>query len=515
MQVMWLDGGGTAILAASLMLAVGAGAAQRYARRRPCWRPRRSWLGQRWVCPALGLGMVCRRCFMQGGPRETAAMQQGPLRVRWKVDQSFDFSQPTSKNYHNKEGQELAGPFADIRGQLDFSYHGCYSLERQALQDEMLKDVLGGAVPHENPWIVFTAGAMGAGKSHMVRWMSHKGYFPVADFVQIDLDRFRMQLPEWKGYVKRDPLTAGSLTHKESGYCAEIAQEAALRAGKNVWEDGSLRDADWYSALFRRIRREHPQYRIAILHVTASFDTLHARANARAVTTGRQVPEQALRASFEEVPKSVLKLLPLTDFWARIENEAEPRLEAVSSDVPGAVEEHKPPPPKSWEQIQRRFAMLPALQQTVGQSSELRQWLAGLVVHEPVLIFSKTYCSYCQRAKQLLEEELSSSAYYTVELDVLTQWPQQQQQQQQKQQQQQHQQQQQRQNGNSSAAQGQSEIGVAVLQKLSQMTGLDTVPQIFIGGSFVGGCDQLEELRDSGKLHRLLAAATRTTTTMK
>ena len=32
------------------------------------------------------------------------------------------------------------------------------------------------------------------------------------------------------------------LTHREAGYCLEIAQEAALQARKHVWVDSSLRD---------------------------------------------------------------------------------------------------------------------------------------------------------------------------------------------------------------------------------------------------------------------------------
>ena len=39
---------------------------------------------------------------------------------------------------------------------------------------------------------------------------------------------------------------------------------------KHVWVDGSLRDGAWYTHVFKRIKREHPQYSIAIFHVTAS-----------------------------------------------------------------------------------------------------------------------------------------------------------------------------------------------------------------------------------------------------
>lgn len=43
--------------------------------------------------------------------------------------------------------------------------------------------------------------------------------------------------------------------------------------------------------------------------------------------------------------------------------------------------------------------------------------------------------------------------------------------------------------------------------KMMQITGRRTVPQIFIGQTHVGGCDDLEELDDRGALLSLLGAS--------
>lgn len=43
----------------------------------------------------------------------------------------------------------------------------------------------------------------------------------------------------------------------------------------------------------------------------------------------------------------------------------------------------------------------------------------------------------------------------------------------------------------------------ALLQKSN---GMRTVPQIFIGGQHIGGCDNLYELEQKGELDKLLAA---------
>ena len=42
--------------------------------------------------------------------------------------------------------------------------------------------------------------------------------------------------------------------------------------------------------------------------------------------------------------------------------------------------------------------------------------------------------------------------------------------------------------------------------RMTEVTGRRTVPQIFIGGIHVGGCDDLFELEDDGKLDALLAS---------
>jgi hypothetical protein len=36
-----------------------------------------------------------------------------------------------------------------------------------------------------HPWVVFTAGAMGAGKSRAMHWLHARGLFPLPSFVQV------------------------------------------------------------------------------------------------------------------------------------------------------------------------------------------------------------------------------------------------------------------------------------------------------------------------------------------
>ena len=87
-----------------------------------------------------------------------------------------------------------------------------------------------------------------------------------------------------------------------------------------------------------------------------------------------------------------------------------------------------------------------------------------------VEIYTTPYCGYCRMAKQLLARK---NVTYT-EIDVS----------------------------------GDAALRQAMIERAPGST---TVPQIFIGGTHVGGCDDLYELNDAGKLDKLLAGQAVTT----
>jgi hypothetical protein len=177
--------------------------------------------------------------------------------------------------------------------------------------------------------VVFTAGAMGAGKSHAMKWLAQREYFPLESFVMVDPDQIRYKLPEMAGYLANNQLTAGTLTHKESGFIQEILTLEALSQGKNVLIDGSLRNAAWNRILISRIYNEHPKVKIAIIHVSASQDEVMKRAARRAEVTGRVVPEDVLLNTMKEVPQSVKELSPLVDYSITLNtDDVEPVIES-------------------------------------------------------------------------------------------------------------------------------------------------------------------------------------------
>jgi hypothetical protein len=85
---------------------------------------------------------------------------------------SFDCNLST-EDYHRSNQKKLYGRYASIRKQLDYDYHAYYSRSRQMFQDSIIdvmlekpwiEDKYGqNCSQPTRPWIVFTAGVMGAG----------------------------------------------------------------------------------------------------------------------------------------------------------------------------------------------------------------------------------------------------------------------------------------------------------------------------------------------------------------
>lgn len=94
-----------------------------------------------------------------------------------------------------------------------------------------------------------------------------------------------------------------------------------------------------------------------------------------------------------------------------------------------------------------------------------------LIDQYSVMVFSKSYCPYSQKAKSILSKYNLGENYHVMELDQLS----------------------------SKADEYQNELG--------KLTGARTVPRVFIGGKFIGGGDDTAALDQSGDLKKLLKEA--------
>ncbi|KAB1209147.1 Glutaredoxin [Morella rubra] len=91
-----------------------------------------------------------------------------------------------------------------------------------------------------------------------------------------------------------------------------------------------------------------------------------------------------------------------------------------------------------------------------------------IVSSNPVVVFSKTHCPYCRTVKQLLTQ--LGANFKTIELDT-------------------------------------ESDGGEIQAALAAWTGQKTVPNVFIGGNHIGGCDKTTAIHNEGKLVPLLSQA--------
>lgn len=89
----------------------------------------------------------------------------------------------------------------------------------------------------------------------------------------------------------------------------------------------------------------------------------------------------------------------------------------------------------------------------------------ALVASAPLVVFSKTFCPYCTRAKKLLSS--LGAKLKVIELD-------------------------------------EEADGNQIQSALASWTGQRTVPSVFISGKHIGGCDDTMALHNSGGLIPLL-----------
>jgi hypothetical protein len=144
----------------------------------------------------------------------------------------------SSEENNRADHLNFYGTYSHIRKSLDYDYHANYTFERQKLQDAIITDMLDSAIIYDvdgklgtvptEPWIVFTAGAMGAGKSYTMSSLVERGRFPLTAFVIVDPDEIRRLLPEFHMYIDENPELAGELTRKEAGFISEILTLAAV-----------------------------------------------------------------------------------------------------------------------------------------------------------------------------------------------------------------------------------------------------------------------------------------------
>eukprot|EP00960_Hanusia_phi_P077762 768739-Hanusia_phi.AAC.4 len=117
------------------------------------------------------------------------------------------------------------------------------------------------------------------------------------------------------------------------GVRAVRGDRTGVRQKVHIWVDGSLRDAEWYTKVFKEIKEKHPEYRIAILYVYASIYSVLERTKLRGRMTGRVELEWDILESLMRVPGAVEHLASDVDFLAWIWDEVVTRFGHLHSEM--------------------------------------------------------------------------------------------------------------------------------------------------------------------------------------
>ncbi|BGP24092.1 hypothetical protein JCM10295v2_002993 [Rhodotorula toruloides] len=227
-----------------------------------------------------------------------------PDRVEHLEPDPSDDKKPRPQHY---------GAYARERASLDWSYHVLPTKARQALQDQIVKLVLGARVrecseagddelcrvserregfeqgeregrvdgvredqmgrkggegKEGRPLALFTAGGMGAGKGHTLREMLKTGRICLpANTVWIDPDALSRLLPERPLYLSHSASTASALLHPEASLLQEICAAVAKSQKRSLVIDGSLTDCKWFEGFMRGFKQRG--YDCEILFVDA------------------------------------------------------------------------------------------------------------------------------------------------------------------------------------------------------------------------------------------------------
>lgn len=232
--------------------------------------------------------------------------------------------------HKNHDNRQWFGEFSKYRMMMDTSYFCNYTKDRQLVQDAIIKKYLSPfkylGQKSKNPWIFFTCGPFGAGKSHTVRFLNDHGVLDLNEYIYIDPDKIKFELPEANEYIKMDPLNAGSLLHKESTFISLMIQYIVFDQGRAMIIDGSLKNFTWNHEHMLFIRKHYPCYNIGIIKVEADIPKMLERAHKRAQITGRIISDNIIIETAKDIKESFPKYLGLINFYLVVDNNTEPRI---------------------------------------------------------------------------------------------------------------------------------------------------------------------------------------------
>jgi hypothetical protein len=209
-----------------------------------------------------------------------------------------------------------------IRNHLDLEYYNeIYSEERVLLHEKIVDKYFDNTKKSTGRMkIIFTSGAYGCGKSHVLKLLNEHKKIDLSNYIFVNPDNLRCELPEYEELVKCDPWNAGSKTNKEVFYISSLIKYHALFNNYNVIYDSSLKDGEWFSQHFMWLRETFSNIKIIIIHIKADWVNVLERNLIRAEETKRCIPLKYIKEAYKLSDESNNKLKDFADENIIIEN---------------------------------------------------------------------------------------------------------------------------------------------------------------------------------------------------
>lgn len=199
---------------------------------------------------------------------------------------------------------------------IDYTYHEKYNDVRKQLHASIIDDHFKNKFKNEKKQIIFIAGCYCTGKSYFVNSMK-KQIIDENNFVFVDMDNIRKNIPEYITYLEENMLTAPIKTNKESGYIAELIQFHALSNGYSLIVDESMKDFEWKKQYLIWINKTFPEYEIIIIFISSSKELIFSRNKKRFDIEKRFIDQDFLEKVYEQTIESFNSIKTL-DFISKI-----------------------------------------------------------------------------------------------------------------------------------------------------------------------------------------------------
>ena len=224
-----------------------------------------------------------------------------------------------------------------------------FTKEREALHDEIVKEILSTGVKSENPVFTMLGGGTASGKSSVTK--TGLSSLP-ENAVHIDSDAIKKMLPEAKEMLSANDNNWAAFTHEESSYLAKRVMNASLYNSYNTVLDGTG-DGSPTSALAKIKAAKDAGFKVEGIYVTIPTEVAIAREASRAAVSGRSVPRRIIEGTHRGVSVTLPAIISEFDsvsLWSNdVPEGAKPVLVVKGTD--GALDVRDP---EIWESFKKK-----------------------------------------------------------------------------------------------------------------------------------------------------------------